>query len=250
MIIDDNKTARREPQPWWTEDKDVNTVDDLFLEIARITPEAAAMVRIIYQIGAHKFQEHNMFIDMFPNLEKIYLFEPIPELYNHLITNFGNLDYISMYPYAITDFDGEAEFFITNNYESSSLLKLKKHKEVYPHIYESEKVTVLCRKLNTVIREKELDTPDLLFIDVQGAEYKVISSLSTDILDSIKILYTEASMVEFYKDAKNLCDIQGYLKENYCFLGFSPQDNRVRNHGNALFFNKKIKHLIPTTFDK
>src|SRR3990167_164352 len=233
------------PALWWTAEKNVQTVDDLFKEIPRRAPKAASMVRVIYLIGAHRFQEHTLFLELFPNLEQIYLFEPMPDFARFLTAITARLDYVKVFQYAITDFDGTADFHVTNNYESSSLLDLEKHKEVYPDIHESLTINVQCRKLDTVISEHGLRLPDLLFIDVQGAEYKVITAISGAILERIKLLYTEASTIEFYKGARNLNEICDYLDGNFHFMGFSPQDNRVRSHGNALFFNRALTDTLP-----
>jgi FkbM family methyltransferase len=233
------------PALWWTAEKNVQTVDDLFREIPRRAPKAASMVRVIYLIGAHRFQEHTLFLELFPNLEQIYLFEPIPDFAQFLTAITARLDYVKVFQYAITDFDGTADFHITNNYESSSLLELEKHREVYPDIHKSLTINVQCRKLDTVISEHGLRSPDLLFIDVQGAEYKVITAISAHNLGKIKLIYTEASIIELYKGARNLTEIRDYLDRDFYFIGFSPQDNRVRSHGNALFFNRALADTLP-----
>ena len=233
------------PTIWWTAEQRIETVDDLLKEIPRRSPKAAEQVRVIYAIGANKFQEHELLLDLFPNIEQIYLFEPIPKLVEHLEEATANLDYVRVFPYAITDHEGVADFHITNNLESSSLLELEKHKEVYPWVEKTETVKVQCRKLETVMHEFNLRGPDLLFVDVQGAEYRIISSLTDKLLSSLKLLYTEASTIEFYKGAKNLRDIQDCLNDRFYFLGFSAQENRVRNHGNALFMNKSLAYTLP-----
>jgi FkbM family methyltransferase len=233
------------PAIWWTAQQQIETVDDLLKEIPHRSPKVAEQVRVIYAVGANQFQEHELLLKLFPNIEQIYLFEPIPKLVEKLEKATADLDYVRVFPYALTDFEGVADFHITNNLESSSLLELEKHKEVYPWVEKKETVKVQCRKLETVMQEFNLRTPDLLFIDVQGAEYQIISSLTDKLLSSVKLLYTEASTIEFYKGAKNLLDIQNCLKECFYFLGFSAQENRVRNHGNALFINKSLAYTLP-----
>ena len=233
------------PAIWWTAEQRIETVDDLLKEIPHRSPKTAEQIRVIYAVGANKFQEHKLLLDLFPKIEQIYLFEPIPKLVEHLEEATANLDYVRVFPYALTDHEGIADFHITNNLESSSLLELEKHKEVYPWVEKKETAKVDCRKLETVIHEFNLRVPDLLFIDVQGAEYRIISSLTDKLLSSIKLLYTEASTIEFYKGAKNLRDIQECLNDRFYFLGFSAQENRVRNHGNALFINKSLAYTLP-----
>lgn len=246
--MDRGSHARRpefQPTLWWTPDRCVHTTDDFLRVLPHKSPEAAAQVRVLYAIGANRFQEHTMFLELFPNLEQIYLFEPIPQLVEHLTRLTSGLDYVRVFPYAVADFDGVTDFHVTNNLESSSLLQLEKHKEIYPWVHEVQTIKVTCRRLDTIIREHSLRVPDLLFIDVQGAEYKIISSLPEDILCAVKLIYTEASTAEFYKGARNLRDLQDILRDKFYFMGFSGQDNHVRNHGNALFLNKSMVHALP-----
>ncbi|MEI9475280.1 MAG: FkbM family methyltransferase [Deltaproteobacteria bacterium] len=227
----------------WDGDRLVHTEDDLLLELngRRICDE----VRTLYIVGAHAFQERVLIDTLFPQLERIYLFEPIPEFFNHLRQVTRNDQRITVFPYAISDSDGEAEFYLTNNdAASSSLLPLGKHKEMFPHVAVVKTVKVETKKLSSVISKHKLPLPDMVFLDVQGAEYRIISSMSAELLSQVRIIYTEVSTEEVYKGAKTLDTIRTLLSNQFAFLGFAPITNNIKNHGNALFINIKDAHLI------
>lgn len=223
---------------WWTSEMNVTSEDDLFLEFARRSPQTCQEIQYLYVIGAHLYQERELFTKVFPNLKKVILFEPIPEVFQQLQNIIKNDPLTVAFPYAISDTDGFADFHITNNFASSSLLNMKEHREIFPSVTDKETINVQVRKLESVILEHNLPRPDILFVDVQGAEYIVLSSIPQSILDTTKVIYTESSTSELYEGAKNLEDLIQLLNKTHEFKGFAALTNRVRNHGNALFIKK------------
>lgn len=88
---------------------------------------------------------------------------------------------------AVSNFDGEAEFYQTidpNEKEwkvggSGSLhRKTQKYKEIYSHLVEVAPIRVQCRTLRTLCDELSTGEIDLLHVDVEGAEMKVIEGMS------------------------------------------------------------------------
>lgn len=226
-------------QPSWQ----VTSEDDLLHALKE--HKICCDIRTLFVVGAHRFQEKNLFFEMFPNLTKVYLFEPLPDFYNYLVEITKNDPKIEVFPYAISDQSGQTDFYVTDNdAASSSLLHLGKHKEVFPHVNESACITVECRTIDHVISENSLNPPDMLFIDVQGAEFKVLSSLSPFLRSTVKLIYTEASTDELYVNAHVLAEIQTLLKPEFIFLGFAPLYNETPMHGNALFINRSNVHGI------
>lgn len=165
------------------------------------------------------------------------MFEPIPQLFSKLQHITWPFNYVEVFPYAVSDFDGPTTFNVTDNLASSSLLHFGKHKEMFPHVNEMGAIPVQCRKLSTIIKEHQLISPDMLFIDVQGAEFMVLSAIPVEILKNISFIYTEASTAEVYKGSRPLSDIRTLLESNFKYLGFAPLTSKIAEHGNALFIN-------------
>lgn len=223
----------------WNADNQVSSEDDILIEFGNQFPNLCQQINSIYVIGAHCYEEKSLISKLFPNLNDIYLFEPIPKIFQKLKKKVEDLKLAKLFPLAISDKDEMATFHIASNYASSSLLPMKKHLEVFPHVSEMEDIEVQCRTLESVMDEYQLELPDFLFIDVQGAEYKILSSLKRSTLQSTKVIYTEASTEEFYAGAKNLTDLKELLADTHEFCGYAPLTNYIDNHGNAIFINRE-----------
>ncbi len=199
----------------------------------------ARKIRVLCVGGAHRYQERHLFDHLLPNLEHIYLFEPIPELARQLKQIEMSDTRVRVFPFALSDHNGEQDFFITNNDgESSSLLRLGKHREIFPHVKEVQATRVQCRTLDHVIQNTGMLMPDLLLLDVQGAEHQILSSLSSDLKRHIQVLYVEASLEEVYQGARCLDDLVALLANDYELVSFAPLSKESPTHGNALFTNR------------
>lgn len=211
--------------------------DDLF---KRIEPsQFFGEIKTIFVIGAHRFQEYQLITKKFVSLQHIILFEPLPPLFSYL-KKFELIDKrVKVFPFAISDVDGISKFYVTNNdMASSSLLEMAKHKEIFPEVNNIAEINVQTKKLSTVIFENSLPIPDLLFIDAQGAEYKILSSIPEEILREIKIIYTEASKEELYQGSRTLDELIDLLNKYFDFIDFYPLTSATPTHGNALFYNR------------
>lgn len=196
-------------------------------------------IRTLYQIGAHKFEEKALLHRIFSKLQKSVLFEPNPDLYIPLKQNQSTDPTVAVLPYAIADQDGETTFHVASNEGlSSSLLEFGTHEKTFPGVTFEKEIPVQVRKLSTAIKDHALPAPDFLFIDTQGAEYQVLQGISSEILQNVKLIYVEASLEELYKGARLLDDLKDLLQKQFWFMGYTPQEPRVPNHGNAMFVNK------------
>ncbi|HEX7766248.1 MAG TPA: FkbM family methyltransferase [Nitrospira sp.] len=228
-----------EPQK---DERSMNTPSQHDLLMQLYQTDMAAQIRTLYVGGAHRFQEQKLYDHLFPNLEHIYLFEPIPELAEYLRRFELHDPRVKVFPYALSNDNTTRELFLTNNDgESSSLLRLGLHKQIFPHVHEVRAVHVPCRTLDRVIADHHLHDPDLLLLDVQGAEYHILSSLSPRLKRRLLAIYVEASLEEVYTGAKNLDDLKGVLQPEHDFIGFAPLGPTSPTHGNALFFNRLRK---------
>lgn len=201
--------------------------------------DVAQQIHTLYVVGAHRFQEQALYDQLFPNLKRIYLFEPIPELAEYL-RRFEQRDArVKVFPYALSNDNGMRDFFLTNNDgESSSLLRLGKHKQIFPHVHETRTLKVPCRILDDLIQEEGLEEPDMLLLDVQGAEFHILSSLSSKLKRRLRALYVEASLEEVYAGARCLSDLQVVLQADHDLISFAPLGQDSPTHGNALFLNR------------
>jgi glycosyltransferase involved in cell wall biosynthesis len=100
------------------------------------------------------------------------------------------------------------------------------------------------RTIGSVIKEHRLPPPDMLFLDVQGAEYRILSAIPEEVFKTTKLVYTEVSKEEIYKGSRPLNDIIALLAPQFLFAGFAPLMQISPTHGNALFVNRRNAALL------
>jgi FkbM family methyltransferase len=196
----------------------------------------AERLQVLCVIGAHRFQEMRLINRIFPRLRHMYLFEPLPDPLATLTKLAGQDHRIRVFPVAIAERDGSADFHVTSNDgESSSLLAFGTHSELFPEVQVARKIRVPTRRLDSVIEEHGLEPPDVIVVDVQGAEFLVLRALASGLLARVRLIYAEVSTERVYESAGLLPDIEALLAPRFVNLGYAPLRSDVPMHGNAVF---------------
>lgn len=130
--------------------------------------------------------------------------------------------------------DEEVEFYITNNIQSSSILKLHTHLIEHPDVHEIEKRTVRTTTLNTLLPKHNIpyDRYDFMNLDIQGAELKALQG-ATELLPHIKAIYTEVNERELYKGCAFVNQLDEFLMK-YNFKRVATQMTH-NGWGDALY---------------
>jgi FkbM family methyltransferase len=115
-------------------------------------------------IGAYQGSFINKLISRSPN-GQIFAFEPLPEMATGLKNKFPQ---IAVYSCALSDESGRGNFYRADGILAYSGLK----KQPYPIGVNPKKIEVDIRRLDAVIPDN-IDI-DLIKLDVEGAEYKVL----------------------------------------------------------------------------
>ena len=196
----------------------------------------SARLQVLCVIGAHRLDELPLINRVFPALRRIYVFEPLaaPLAVLHQLARKDSR--IRVFAVAVSDRDGTAQFHVTSNDgESSSLLAFGSHSKLFPEVEVQRTIDVPTRRLDSVLAEHALEPPDTLLIDVQGAEYQVLKSLSPSLLAAVRLIYTEVSTERVYESAGLLADVEALLALRFVNLGYAPLRSDVPVHGNAVF---------------
>ena len=197
-------------------------------------------LQVLAVIGAHRFQEARLIGRIFPHLRHIYLFEPLAGPLAALRALEANDRRIRVFPVAISDRDGTAQFHVTSNDgESSSLLAFGSHTSLFPEVRVAQSIEVQTRRLDTLISQEKLEAPDVLLIDVQGAEYQVLSGIAPELLAKVRLIYAEVSTQRVYESEGLLPDVERLLAPRFVNLGFAPLRPDVPMHGNAVFVSEE-----------
>lgn len=184
------------------------------LDLKSLCDEYKIDVRGIIQIGAHKGQETEEFLSLSP--DKILMIEAIPHLANDLISAYKNLPDITVISCAISNYNGQTKFnVLSNDGMSSSLLPLKLHAEIYPHIIKTNEIEIECKRLDTLLGEigEKASDYNFLNIDVQGAEHLVFEG-AMNLLPHIKAINIEINCEELYEGCVLEPELTEFLKDN------------------------------------
>ena len=121
---------------------------------------------VCIDIGAHIGEILDLFIQHAPKAMH-FAFEPIPELYQNLSKKYSNN--CKVFPYALSDIDGETGFQYVKNAPAYSGIKKRSYDIKDPDIVE---LKVQLKTLDSVIPEDI--KVGFIKIDVEGAEFLVL----------------------------------------------------------------------------
>jgi len=157
---------------------------------------------IIFEIGANDGTDTMRLAEMFEN-PKIHCFEPDPFTFEKLNQHISHLNKnIITNCCALSNYTGEANFYIADNTYSSSLKKPVEHLSVYSFVKFQENKIVKVDTLDNYAKTHKINYCDFVWMDVQGAEDLVIEG-GKEFFKRTKYLYTEFSNKELYERAPN-----------------------------------------------
>ena len=143
---------------------------------------------IVLDLGAHVGSAS---IEFSHECERVYAFEPHPELFKVLQKNTKRYRNIEPIEKAVSDTDGTAQLFFdqpntkTGYFEGSTLVEMKTNL-TYENAF-----TVQTVALGAFIESLDRDIA-LIKMDVEGAEYKILSALiETPAIHRIRKIYVE-----------------------------------------------------------
>lgn len=190
---------------------------------------------VILEIGCANGDDSLEFLNTFQDASmRLYAFEPEPKNIAILKDRIKDTRF-TLYEGVASDTDGEITFnrSRSDNPEdlsfSGSIMKPKKHLELWDWIYFDETITVQSTTLDTFCKEQQLPIIDFVWCDVQGAEEKVILGGTEAFKNNIRYFYTEYSNDEQYENQPRLDRI----------LELLPSFEVVENFGSDILLKNK-----------
>lgn len=200
---------------------------------------------IIFDVGASVGQTTSQYRKHFPQAE-IFSFEPMDHSFSKLKTNFGHDPKTHCFSVAFSDNESEETFFVNKGAETSSLLKPTKESVQWSPVGVMETVRSLkvsTRTLDNFCRSQKIRNIDILKMDTQGAELKILKG-AQNLLESnsIHLIYTEVLFVSLYEDQASFYDL-GSMLNSYGYQLFDFFHPRYDSTGqikwaDALFVKK------------
>jgi FkbM family methyltransferase len=163
----------------------------------------------IIQLGAHFWQEKEMFLQM--GITNFILVEPQGWAYEILQSKIDGLN-ASVFRCAVSDFEGIGILNADANNlgMSSSLLKPKKHLEIYPNISFRIKEEVQVKKIENIPFDRS--KYNVLYMDIQGNELRALQGAESTFLKGIDAIYTEVNFIELFENCTLISQLDEYLK--------------------------------------
>jgi FkbM family methyltransferase len=157
--------------------------------------------RVVIDGGAHL----GSFTDALLQLhrpERLVLVEATPDLAGKLRARYAGKPGISVVAAALSDRNGEAPFEINRWASSSSLLPIDPRNTEWfgRDLRVARTMQVPTITLPALMEAEELQTVDLLKLDLQGAERLVLTGGET-VLDRVRVIYTEVFFEQLYAGA-------------------------------------------------
>lgn len=183
------------------------------LDLAALAREHGLAIEGVVHVGANRGGEVATYKAL--GATRIVLVEANPELARALEKTFAGDPAITIASVAAGEADGEADFHLTSFDQSSSLLKLKRHADIYPEIVASGTIRVPLRRLDGVLAGLGLGTArfDLLSLDIQGAELMALRGCP-DLLARVSAVSCELCFEELYEGCALAPDIDAHLAKS------------------------------------
>jgi len=200
-------------------------------------------VKKIFDIGSWHLGQSLEFSNIFPDAE-IYAFEPVPESYQTCVAKLQSLDdkrkqQIKVFNTALSDKNGTMPFYIAmadaqRGIDAGFSSMLKFNDTLYDHSTYQQEIAVNTIKLDDWCKENEIDSIDIMWVDVQGAELLMFNG-ADEMLRKTNIILTEVGLKPYYEGHTLKADIDSYLQERgfvelrdaFEFNGFDFEANTI-----------------------
>ena len=144
----------------------------------------------------------------------IISFEPLDGPASIFENLFMNDNHTKIHNFAIGQVQGEEIIHLSNRDDSSSLLPIgNEQASLFPETKEIGVKKIKVAPLSFFIDEKDISSPAILKIDVQGSELTVLKGCGV-LLKKFKYLYVECSFIELYEGQSLAYEVIEFLGEN------------------------------------
>jgi len=192
----------------------------------------------IFDVGANNGDESRKYLKLFP-LSKIHAFEPGKACSKDLNKLALQETRFSFYSIGLGDKNGCCKFNESKYTTISSCLTLKRDND-----NDTVSDIITTRTLDSFCLEKQIGSIDLLKIDVQGYDLRVLKGSSSMLKKGrIKCLLVELPLKCYYENQANFEEIFVFLKDNnYLMYGIYNlwHGERGIDHCDGLFVSNNL----------
>ena len=201
---------------------------------------------VVFDVGAYVGDITAIYTKTFPSAT-VYCFEPFADSFQEL-SRLARQESIKPYQIAFSDQNGKAMFQVNTDRSCNSMFPrpsagAKYYSKSSQNIGQIE---VETQKLDTFCDTENITDIDILKLDVEGSELKVLKGASERLKDKrIRLIYTEVMFVPHYEGGCLFCDVLDFLSR-YDYTLFNLYNlKRARNGqlrwGNAIFLSPQMR---------
>jgi len=164
----------------------------------------------IVEAGAYRGEQTILAAQAWPHHRSIIAFEPNPSAFNTLQKRVidEKLDRVRTCNLALNSYNGEADLFISSAHEAeSSLLPPIEDMSAY---YQGSQVRVPCVVLDDWCEKNQIESIDILNLQLEGLELKVLEGASK-ILNNTKIIIVQSFFRSYRVDMCNYFPLKDLL---------------------------------------
>lgn len=161
-------------------------------------------------VGAYHGDFTANLLESFPN-SIAALFEPTIESYKLIQKRFKNNKLIQTFNCALSDEEGIGELYLTPVPATNSLL--------YPNDISSNKILVTVKTIDNIFKQLgEFKNIDLIKVDAQGNDLKVLFGASNIIKQFSPIILVESIFIKLYQQQSHYYEIFEFMKSYQYYL--------------------------------
>lgn len=162
---------------------------------------------VIFDVGAHEGETIKRFNNLFTNPE-IHSFEPQNKCFE-LLKKFKNKKTF-INNYALGDKEEQNKIYVNNDDSSSSIHNIDNNSNFLKNLKNVSQQDINISTLDEYIKKNNINHIDILKIDVQGYEDKVLLG-SINSLSKISLIEIEIIFVDYYESKKSFYEIEKIL---------------------------------------
>jgi FkbM family methyltransferase len=178
---------------------------------------------VVYDIGANAGTFASAFAKV-SNVSRVIAFEPLPDVFDVLAERVKSMPKVTCFNVALGDRPGLAPFYRSEFSPASSLLPMDQlHKSLFPFSANCEETNVQVVRLDDFAEEQNIPAPDLIKMDVQGFEDRVLRGGEKTVRRAGHCVL-EVSFVSLYERSPLFDDVRNQMETlDFRFVGYLDQ---------------------------
>ena len=198
----------------------INTIDRIYHQKKIFNHLKKLHISTAIDVGAHKGEFLN-YLSNIKDIQEIHAFEPQKEIFDVLNLNFGKNKKIFLNNEGVSDINSTREMNLNSLTSTSTFSTINKSspwfklKNLVLNKKDSfqKKIKIKTIRLDEYFKVKDINKIDLLKIDTEGHELKVLNGAKKNFeTNKIKYLLIEIHSSNMYKDYRS-SDIYSFLEE-------------------------------------